>query len=799
MREKISFNQGWLFCAQDRKDMYDPSFDDHDWNRIILPHDWSLEYPLRKEEPSGAGGGYVKTGTGWYRKHFDVADFDENAEYSFLFEGIYMDSVIYLNGEKVGSQGYGYSSFYVDVTGKLLAEGNLMAVRVNNSLQPNSRWYTGSGIYRNVYLERTEKVCFDHFGLRCATNALYPSMGEAALQIRALVRNTSDEDVRVGVVHKLYDTENRLVASSGTALALAPGESGDCMTRPTVSHPHLWTDEDPYLYTLVSSLSLGGRKVDEITTQTGIRTASFDADRGFLLNGNPVKIRGVCLHHDCGLMGAVGPGEVWERRLVKLKDMGANGIRMSHNPPEPALLDLCDRMGFLVMDEIFDEWMLGKNKNENYYSESMAFGSSQFFIRDSEKDLTAMLRRDFNHPSVILWSVGNEIPEQSSADGVKTAKRLVEICHREDSTRMVTLACDNIAAVENIRTDREFEKVPDVTGYNYVGRWRERAETFYDEDRKEFPDRRFIGTENPGADGIRGDYRTSGGSCGSDYRTATMRHEAMWRYVASHDFVAGDYIWSGIDYLGESPWPMRGAVFGPIDTAGFEKDTFYYFRSIWNKKDVTLHLLPHWNFEGEEGKFQTVIAYTDCQYVKLYLNGRLVGTKGYYECPRFGATRSWTDGWEKHPTTNDLHLSWDVPWEKGTLRAEGYVNDELVATCCVETTGRPVRLEAALYKKEQKTGEIAQIELCTRDAEGRFVPDAEPLISCRVTGEAHLVGMDGGDLRDLTPYGSPERRMVAGRLLAAVRCDGPGKVSVDFETEEGLCARVDIQVQNERA
>lgn len=272
-----------------------------------------------------------------------------------------------------------------------------------------------------------------------------------------------------------------------------------------------------------------------------------------------------------------------------------------------------------------------------------------------------------------------------------------------------------------------------------------------------------------------------------------MRHEAMWRYIASHDFVSGDYIWTGIDYLGEAGWPMRGAEFGPIDTAGFEKDTFYYFRSIWNKKDITLHILPHWNFEGDEGEFKTVIAYTNCQYVRLYLNGRLVGTKGYYECPRYGATKSWMDGWDKHPTTNDLHLSWDVPYEKGTLKAEGYINGRLAATAIVETTGAPVRLSAKPYRNILKAGEIAQIEISMKDEQGRTVPDASPFITCKVDGPAHLVGMDSGDLGDLSLYSKPKRRMSAGRLLAEIRCCSAGSIHVLFEADNGLCSEITLR------
>ena len=567
MRNITNFNRDWLFLLEDKAEFAKEGIEEGAFRRLSLPHDWSVDYPPEETEATGGGGGYGKSGTAWYRKHFMLDGIAEDEKLYLYFEGIYMDSTIYINGMKAGGHGYGYTSFYVDISSFVREGENLAAVRVNNSLVPNSRWYSGSGIYRDVYLVRTNEVHFDHFGVRCATNGLYPEQDMASLQIRSRVRNDSEKPVNTGVLHKVYDSDGRMVSVSGTALSLGAGETGDCMVRPNVEAPHLWTDEDPYLYTLVSTVIADGKETDSVTCRIGIRTACFDSEKGFLLNGKTVKIKGMCLHHDCGLTGAVGLRESWERRLKTLKDMGCNGIRCSHNPPAPVLLDLCDELGFLVMDEAFDEWLLAKNKTDNYYSEALAYGSSMFFDRHAKEDLTAMLRRDFNHPSVVIWSIGNEIPEQSSLDGVKLLKYLQDICHEEDSGRMVTSACDNIAAVESIRTLREFENALDVVGYNYVGRWRERAETFYEEDRTAYPQRRMIGTENPSAGGVRGDYSLDGGF--RNYVCATLHHEALWRYTASHDFVSGDYLWTGIDYLGETRWPRRGAPCGPIDTAGF--------------------------------------------------------------------------------------------------------------------------------------------------------------------------------------------------------------------------------------
>lgn len=795
MRKTVLFNDNWFFHLGDGDFVNGISISDVDWKQLTLPHDWSVEHEPKEDAVTGGGGGFATAGIGWYCKHFVVVETDILDKCCILqFDGVYMDSAIYLNGEVVGGHGYGYSSFTVELTGKLRVGENVICVRVDNSHQPNCRWYSGSGIYRNVWLISMEKVHLAPWGLRCDTNGIYFEQDEASLQIRALITNNSEQTAYTGIIHKLYDREGNLVSTSGTALHLKAGETSDCMVRPSVKHPHLWTNEDPYLYRLESTVVCGDDEKDTICTPVGIRMATFDCDKGFLLNGKSVKIKGMCLHHDCGMTGAVGYKEVWRRRLLTLKDMGCNGIRCSHNPPAPEFLDLCDELGFLVMDEIYDEWMLTKNKTHNYYSQAFAYGSSQFFVRDAEKDLVTMLHRDYNHPSVILWSIGNEIPEQSSLDGVKILHFLQDICHREDSSRMVTCACDNIVAVEPNRTLREFENTLDVVGYNYVGRWRERAETFYEEDRALYPRRCMIGSENPSVGGVRGRYHTTGWG---NYITATMHHEALWRYTISHDFVAGDYLWTGIDYLGETRWPSRGAAFAPIDTAGFAKDSFYYFRSIWNDKETTLHLLPHWNWKGDEGEFKQVICYTNCEEVKLYLNDRLVGTRGY-DCPRYGAKTAWNDRKNTHPTTNDLHLMWDVPYEPGVLRAEGYRDGEIVAVTTVETTGEAVQLEAKLWSAPTGTdmsnsGYVAvtgeqprflQVEVSALDSQGRLVPEAEFSVSCEISGNAHLVGMDAGNLMDLSLYGNPFRKMLAGRIFALIQVDGPGEIQITFQSGE---------------
>ena len=797
LRKRICFNKEWLFRLGDGQNSASPDLEDHDWKALKLPHDWSNDYPLDQDAPSGGGGGYAVTGIGWYRRHFDYTPDMKGKIVSILFDGIYMDSEVFLNGQKVGGCGYGYSSFSVDLT-KALKEGdNILAVRVDNSRQPNSRWYSGSGIYRNVWMEIRPQVHMTEWGVFCLVSNLYRDNSLCALQIRADITNETGETVNAGVIHRLLDTEGNEVLRTGTALQLEGQTHGDTLVRPTLENPHLWTDKDPYLYTLISTVMVDNEPVDEVSMKIGLRTAVFGCDRGFLLNGEPVKIKGMCVHHDGGLTGSAAYKETWKRRLQALKDMGCNGIRCAHNPPMPELLDLCDEMGFLVMDEAFDEWYLTKDKNWNYYSQDFAYGSSQFFSQHAEETMIMMLHRDRNHPSVIIWSIGNEIPEQAAADGPQIARYLQDICHREDPSRMVTAACDNIVAAEPATTLRAFEEVLDVVGYNYVNRWRERAETQYDEDRKLYPKRRFIGTENASAGGHRGIYepRDQERWFRQDYRTATHQREWLWRYMISRDFVAGDYLWTGIDYLGETRWPCRGAASGPLDTAAFPKDTYYYFRSIWNTEDLTLHIAPHWNWPGQEGEYKQVVVYTNCDRVELFINQKLVGSKSCH-APYYGMKHKWNDQPDIHPTTHDLHLSFDVVYEPGVLKAVGYKNNEIALVETVETTGKVAALKAEPDQHRIPADGICQIEISAVDEKGRPVPDANPHIRCEVvSGNARLVGMDAGDLYDLTPYSSPERRMFSGKLLAMIMAEGEGPIRVGLFSENMEDVFVDLLVE----
>ena len=794
-REKTCFDEGWKFFLGDSRDYINASFDDSLWKPLTLPHDWSTDYPVDEKNPSGGGGGHAVGGIGWYRKKFNLDDLTGRTV--LQFDGVFQDSTVYVNGKKVGGWSYGYNEFAVDISGEVVKGENSVAVRVNNSGLPNSRWYTGSGIYRDVYLLKLNNVHIKQSGIFIFTNGLYENQTKANINIQTFVQNEGGATVNAITSHRILDADGKEAAKGSGLVSLAPGDESKTIVMPLVANPHLWSDSDPYLYTVETTLMVDGKEVDKYCTRIGIRTAVFDIDKGFLLNGIRVKIKGMCVHHDCGLTGAANYREIWERRLLRLKDMGCNGIRMAHNPPAVELLDLCDELGFLVMDESFDEWLLTKHKTNNYGTSEHQYGYSQYFERDHVADMLKMLHRDRNHPSIVLWSIGNEIPEQKSIEGVEILRRLQDICHREDPTRLVTLACDNIAAQEVSRAIEPFETALDVVGYNYVGRWGMRAETLYDEDRKKYPNRRMIGAENPSAGGIRGMFAM--GNSDSPFRwsydRATHSHEFLWRYTASRDFVAGDYLWTGVDYLGESRWPNKNAASGPIDTAGFQKDTFYYFRSIWNSKDLTLHLVPHWNWKDKAGEYISVIGYSNCESVSLYLNGKLVGTKGY-DFPNVGALGAWNiRAKNTRPTTHDLHLQWDVLYEPGELKAIGIVDGKPVLEKIIKTTDAPTKLNAVADRKVISRLGVAHVEIDTSDKNGLFVPDTDITVSAKIEGGAKILGLDNGDPRDLTPFYAPERKMLAGKLLCIVRGMEKGNAKLTLSSSGLNDVVLDFQIQ----
>lgn len=785
-RQRFSMDPGWLFAPGDHLGAERVDFDDDGWRRLDLPHDWSIEGRPDQNAPGAGRVGYFPTGVGWYRKHFRLPAGADGRRVWIEFDGIYEMSDVWINDHHLGNRPFGYVGFRYDVTGLTEPGVNVIAVRVDNSNQPNSRWYSGSGIYRHAWLTLVAPLHVGHWG----TFVTSPDAAAdaATLAIRTRVENHHPE-VRTGVLRStVLDAHGRALARTEAPFTIDGGGELELDQRLTLASPRLWSIETPNLYSLRSELLEGGRVEDDHETTFGVRTIDFDADRGFLLNGERVKMLGVNLHHDGGAVGAAVPERVWERRLEILKEMGVNAIRTAHNPMAPEFLQLTDRMGFLVMNESFDEWTVAKVEH----------GYNRHFEAWSERDLTDFIRRDRNHPSVVIWSVGNEIGEQTRSDGHLVLRRLLEIAHREDPTRPVTTGNDQIAA-DNRSATLDFLGSLDVVGYNYVDRWRERRELFAAEDRHRHPDWKMIGTENVA---VRGPFGGSY-SLGDDptvvrpnYTTGMIRAAELWKWVARNDYFAGDFMWTGIDYLGEARWPAVGAAAGPIDITGHPKDAFHFYRSQWTDQPV-LHLFPHWNWPGREGQLIPVLAYTNCNAVELFHNGRSLGEKRV-EFPRQGTAGGWNT-YERpvvNPTTTDLHLSWDVPYEPGQLRAVGRRDGETACEAEVRTAGAPaaIRLTVDRDPITADPRDVAHVRFEIVDGDGVVVPTADALVRFTVTG-GEILAVDNGDLRDHDPYLADRRRAFNGRGLVILRAREPGLLRLSASSEALADAALEISVK----
>lgn len=776
---------GWRFTLGDPTGAEQPRFDDRQWRMLDLPHDWSIEGTPEENAAGGGGMGYFPGGTGWYRKTFRLPPGARGREVSLEFDGVYMNSDVWINGVHLGHRAYGYVSFGYDVTQHLLPAVNVVALRVDNARQPNSRWYTGSGIYRHVWLTLVDRLHVGHWGTYVTTPRADSAGAEVVVRTRV---ENGYATPRRGVLRSVVtDSAGHEVARGEIPFSLAPGQKVELEQQLRVESPQLWSVETPTLYALHSIVRDGGRTADVATTTFGIRSITYDKDRGFLLNGRQVKMRGMNLHHEAGGLGAAVPEQVWRHRLEALKAMGANAIRTAHNPPAPEFLDLCDRLGFLVMAEAFDEWTTAK----------VPEGYHQYFADWSERDATDMIHRDRNHPSIVLWSAGNEIGEQSMPDGVQVLRRLLEIFHREDPTRPVTTGNDKIAADGNPAT-LAFLNALDIVGYNYVDRWHERRELFAEADRHDHPDWKMIGTES-GSIFQSFDERYSLGDDSTvvrpNYNFGMLQAERLWKWITLNDYFAGSFMWTGIDYLGESTWPFKGFASGVMDITGHPKDAYFLYQGLWTDRPV-LHLFPHWNWPGRTGQVIPVLAYTNCNMVELFLNGRSLGEKRL-EFPAQGTAGGWNSYPQPvvSPTTSDLHLSWDVPYEPGVLRAVGKRRDGTVACNAeVRTAGSAAAVRLSLDRDTVTTspGDVAQVAFEIVDSAGTVVPTAENVVSVTATGGRVLL-VDNANLQDLEPYRPDRRRAFNGRGLAILRAQEPGVLRVSA-TADGLKSTI-VKVQ----
>ena len=756
-REIIPLDTGWRFQLGDNAAAKTSAFDDTAWRTLDVPHDWSIEGPFNPPPEGDGEGGYFTHGIGWYRKSFTLPATLSAKKIVVEFDGVYMNSEVWINGNFLGRRPYGFIGFRYDLTQFLKSDGtpNVLAVRVDDSAEPSTRWYNGSGIYRHVRLIATG---YTHFrldgGIRVSTPQITPE--QAIVETDAIIdANFFTEEERQAWLKDAWAVkpvkrelvlrssvlapDGKEIAGTESKITLKSMQAGQRAKQwIQVPKPRLWSEHTPELYQVRCTLSLDGRTLDETTTTFGIRQLTFDKDRGLLVNGQPTKLKGVCLHQDAGSFGNAVPISVWAWRLAQLKEMGCNAIRPSHHPFAPEFYDLCDQLGFYVFDEAFDEW--GARDWTHNYTENprgkAKYGYHLYFDQWHEADLRAMLRRDRNHPSVVLYSIGNEIPDQFNDDGWKMAKKLVDICHEEDPTRLATAACDQ----SFVSSRNGFMDQLDLMGYNYLDRIH-KALTYAPE-RERFPNRLMLGTE-----------------------TSNQVHN--WLGVRNHDYVIGEFIWTGIDYLGESrQFPRRGASSGYLDLAGGRKAEFYRRASYW-RADPVLQLsvltdetpdrpwrptpaVMKWNWPA--GASLTVRAVTNCDEVEVFLNGTSLG---------------------RHAVSHDLYArEWTVPYAPGTLSAVAYRAGKQVATNELRTTGPAARLQITPLSIPIMS-DLALYEITVVDSAGLTVIDATTPVKVQVDG-GRLIGLDSGDLEYGGLFKTDTRSAYRGRLLATVQRLTPG-------------------------
>ena len=719
-RTKEALCDAWTFHLGDVEGAEKADFDDSKWRTLDLPHDWSIELPFDPNYPGGGSVGYLPGGLGWYRKAFAIPEASRGKKLFVDFDGVYMDSTVWINGHRLGCQPYGYTSFQFDLTPylKVGGERNVIAVRVN-VIPSTSRWYPGAGMYRCVWLTTVDPVHIGHWGTYVTTPEI--SKAEAAVRVRTRIENQGDREAPVTLTSRVLDQAGKVVAETSATQPVTAGGERVFDQQVVIREPRLWSVDSPHLYQVVSKVDVGGRTVDEDVTPLGIRSFEFTKDRGFFLNGEHVDIKGVCLHHDFGCIGTAFRPRALERRLEMLRDMGCNAIRTSHNPQDPEFYAICDRMGFLVMDEAFDEWKLNKLGN----------GYGRFFDEWSGRDLSSMVLRDRNHPSVIMWSIGNEINEQYSTNGFEVAKRLVDVVKKHDPSRPVTAGLNSpVPAKAN-----GLVKTLDLFGINYNS-------DKYDLLKGDKP---LIGSETASAFSTRGSYSyqlnqnqtlgileaNNNRECSSyDIFNGPKAEDALMALRKS-PWVAGEFVWTGFDYIGESYpylWPGRSAYFGIIDLAGFPKDRFYVYQSCWSEKPM-VHLVPqNWNWSQYPTRKVPVWSYSNCDEVELILNGKSLGI-------------------QKANRDKILHFEWLVKYAPGTLRAEGRKGGKTVCTDEVHTTGQPVKVSLIADRTEIAADgkDLSYVEAQIVDDKGHVCPDSDSLLTFALAGEGEILGVDNGD------------------------------------------------------
>lgn len=771
-RETILLETDWKFIGEDAIDAEKPNINTESWQTVTVPHDWAIYGPFDKEIDvqtvmvtqdmekvpqvrTGRTGALPHIGVGWYRKSFEVPGLNEGKKALLVFDGAMSDAHVFVNGKKVGNHPYGYAYFYFDITEYLNEGTNLLAVRLENK-PLSSRWYPGAGIYRKVQIIIKDEINFNQWGTFITT----PFISEDVAKVN-IKSEINGKNLEVAV--EIKDEEGKVVATKKSNEVF-----GNIIEQNiAVPDPNLWDTENPYLYTANLKLFQGNKLKDEQTIPFGIRSVVYERGKGLVLNGKVTKFKGVCLHHDLGPLGAAVNVAALRRQLTILKDMGCNAIRSAHNMPSHEQLELCNEMGFLFLAESFDEWAKPKVKN----------GYNRFFEEWAEKDVVNLVRATRNHPCIIMWSAGNEVPDQRGSVGVKRALWLQDVFHREDPTRPVTVGMDQVQAT----MESGFGAIFDIPGLNY-------RLPLYNEAYEKFPQGFILGSETASTVSSRGIYKFPvkeyKHKLYDDFQSSSYDLEACrWSNVPDEDFVwqddydwvIGEFVWTGFDYLGEptpynEAWPSRSSYFGICDLAGIPKDRYYLYRSRWNTKDETLHILPHWNWEGREGEITPVFVYTNYNSAELFINGK-------------------TQGIQKKSNKSIQHryrLMWmDVKYEPGTVKVVAFDdNGKPVAEKEMKTAGRPHHLELSADRATINADgkDLSYITVTVVDKDGNPCPNANNQLNFRVTGTGKFRAVCNGDATSLEMFHLPTMKVFSGKLVVTVQASNEaGEIQLEVK------------------
>ena len=758
-REIILLTENWKFQKGTNDSAFQIQFNDSNWETVKVPHDWAIKGPFDKNidvqkvtisqdgiyepaELTGRSGALPYVGEAWYRNTFSASDFDDTKKAIILFEGAMSEPKVYINGKKVGEWNYGYNYFYFDISKYITtATENTIAVHLSN-LGLSSRWYPGAGLYRNVKVIIKNKNSIDQWGTFITTPYITDSLAKVNIKTKVSGENLS-------LITKILDAKGEEISSLKSEQLFG----NEVEQNIPVKHPKLWDIETPYLYTAITEVYKDNTLQDRISTTFGIRDIKFEQHKGFSLNGKITKFKGVCLHHDLGPLGAAVNKSALRRQLRILKDMGANAIRSSHNMPSIEQLELCDEMGFLFLAESFDEWAEPKVEN----------GYNRFFETDVEKDIVNLVRATRNHPCIVMWSAGNEVPDQHGALGAKRAKMIQDIFHREDPTRPVTVGMDQVTAT----MESGFGALLDVPGLNY-------RTHLYKEAYEKFPQGMILGSETASTVSSRGIYKfpviQAQMKQYDDYQSSSYDLEVCsWSNIPDedavlqddNDWVIGEFVWTGFDYLGEptpyyKEWPSRSSYFGIIDLAGIPKDRYYHYRSRWNTQDETLHILPHWNWKGKEGDTIPVFVYTNYDSAELFLNGKSLGIQKKNDSKALSRYR----------------LMWmNVIYEPGELKVVAFdKNGNAVKEKKIRTSGKPyaLKLEADRTQLKANGKDLSYVTVSVVDKNGIECPTATNQLKFNVTGNGTFRAVCNGDPTSLEMFHLPTMKLFSGKLMVTV-------------------------------